>query len=71
MTVALPTRNRPAPARTPHSSPDPRLVEVPSAMPTSRLDLVLNSLALHHGQHAEGRIFPCPLCFEPPLRVAL
>jgi hypothetical protein len=70
MTLTLPTRSRPAPARTRRSSPAPHFVEVPTALPVSRLDRVLRNLARDHGQHAEGRIFPCPLCFDPALRMA-
>ncbi len=69
MTLALPTRTRPAsPSR--QSSPGPRIVEVAPAITISRLDRVLNDLTHNHWQHAEGPAFPCPLCFDPPLRMA-
>jgi hypothetical protein len=70
MTLTLPTRSRPGPARTRPSESEPHFVEVPKALPVSGLDRVLRNLAQDHPQHAEGRIFPCPLCFDPPLRMA-
>jgi hypothetical protein len=69
MTLALPTRARPFTTIARQSPPLPGVVDVPTTLPISRLDRVLNGLAHDHSRHAEGPIFPCPLCFDPPLRI--
>jgi hypothetical protein len=69
MTLALPVRSRRRPAATARQA-KPFFVEEPAPMPKSRLDLVLGRLAHDHPEHGAGPIFPCPLCFDPPLQVA-
>jgi hypothetical protein len=67
MTLALRNRTRPFKVSARQSPPEPRIVEVTTPMPISGLDRVLNGMKHDHWRHAEGPIFPCPLCFDPPL----
>jgi hypothetical protein len=68
VTLALPVRSRRHPAAARLTNPIP--VQDPAPTPKSRLDLVLDGLAHHHPEHGAGPIFPCPLCFDPPLQAA-
>jgi len=42
---------------------------MPRTRPASAraLELVQRQLANDHARHTHGPLFPCPLCFEPPL----
>ncbi len=68
MTLALPTPTRPFPA--PAWQAEPPFADLHAALPKSRLDLVLDGLKHDHPRHAAGPIFPCPICFDPPLQMA-
>jgi len=68
VTLALPTKTRSV--RAPTRRTEQPAVELTARMSKSRLDLVLDGLHGAHRRHASGPIFPCPLCFDPPLQSA-
>jgi hypothetical protein len=69
MTLTL-TRTRAVPAPTRSDEPAPQLDEARPVPPLSALDRTLDALVRSHDRHATGPVFPCPLCFEPPLPLA-
>jgi hypothetical protein len=64
LALPIPTRSAPTPARS-----RLHLVAMPAGLPLSTLDLTMRRLSADHPRHATGPVFPCPLCFTPPIGV--